>query len=89
MATNGFFKGLKDKIFGIAKAEEKRNATVTKPERTPCRDGGHKGTKTGAFGGVGTGRGRRGMPGRKLVKKMIKAGWKAQNRVMPMTRGGK
>ena len=39
----------------------------------------------GAFGGTGTGRARRGMPGRKLAKKMVKAGWNAQKRVVPMT----
>ena len=37
----------------------------------------------GAFGGTGTGPARRGMPGRKLAKKMVKAGWNAQKRVIP------
>ena len=81
MATNGFFKALRDKVFGVAKAEEKRTAAVTKPKVINVRDGGHKGYKTGAFGGVGTGRGRRGMPGRKLIKKTVKSGWKARNRI--------
>ena len=40
-------------------------------------------TTKGAFGGTGTGRGRRGMPGRKLMAKTVKAGWEAQKRVMP------
>lgn len=86
MATNGFFKALKSKIFGVAKAEEKKKAEVTKPVRVTMRDGGHKGTKTGAFGGTGTGRGMRGMPGRKLIKKTVKAGWKAHNRVTLSTK---
>ena len=85
----GFVGKLKDKVFGEAKAEEVRKSEVTKPVKITMRDGGHKGYKTGAFGGTGTGRGRHGMPGRKLVKKMVKAGWKAQKRVMPMTKAGK
>ena len=86
MATNGFFGKLKEKIFGVAKAEEKRKAKVTKPKETYCRDGGHKGTKTGAFGGTGTCRGRKGMPGHKLIKKTARAGWKARNRVVLSTK---
>lgn len=86
MATNGFFKALGSKLFGLAKADEVKKAAVTKPARTQCRDGGHRGHKTGAFGGTGTGRGRRGMPGRKLIKKTVKAGWSAQKRVTMSTK---
>ena len=90
MATNGFFGKVKEMFTGkadrkAATAHENHIARMPAKTTTPR---GRSMTK-GAFGGTGTGRGRRGMPGRKLVKKMIKAGWKAQNRVMPMTMGGK
>lgn len=86
MATNGFFKALGAKLFGLAKADEVKKAEVTKPFKYQARDGGHKGHKTGAFGGTGTGRGRRGMPGRKLIKKTVKSGWSSQKRVTLSTK---
>lgn len=86
----GFLGKLKDKVFGVAKAEEKRESATMSKRVTPSKRHFNFNQK-GAFGGTGTGRGRRGMPGRKLAKKMVKAGWNAQKRVMPMTtrNGGK
>lgn len=80
----GFLGKLKDNVFGVAKAEEKQKAATMSKRITPSNRHLNFNQK-GAFGGTGTGRGRRGMPGRKLAKKMVKAGWNAQKRVMPMS----
>lgn len=40
-----------------------------------------KGNKKGAFGGRGTGRGLKGRPGVKLLRKTVEAGWLARKRV--------
>lgn len=86
MATNGFLGKVKG-FFG-GKSNEQKSKDVPYQRPTTRHDAptahGRKHT-TGAFGGTGTGRGRRGMPGRKLAKKMVKAGWNAKKRVMPMT----
>lgn len=99
-SIKGFFgkfkAGLKDERTEKAKAVERkagRRVSMidnTKTTSSPSGwDRGPRPCKKGAFGGVGTGRGRRGMPGRKLIKKTIKAGWKAQKRVMPTNGGGR
>jgi hypothetical protein len=85
MATNGFFGKVKG-FFG-GKPNEQKSKAVPYQRPTTHHDAptahGRK-HATGAFGGTGTGRGLRGMPGRKLAKKMVRAGWNAQKRVMPM-----
>lgn len=99
MATNGFFGKVKGFFGGKSASEEKRHEVERKANRkvsmldstktTASPFGWQRGTKpckTGAFGGTGTGRGMRGMPGRKLIKKTVKAGWKAHSRVMLSTK---
>ena len=82
---NGFFGKVKSMFQWKA---DRRAATANghviqrMPEKVSTPRG--RSTTKGAFGGTGTGRGRRGMPGRKLVAKTVKAGWKAQKRVIPM-----
>jgi hypothetical protein len=101
MATNGFFGKVKSLFRGKSATEKKSqeiakraNRKVSMMDNTKTTalpfgwNRGPKPCKKGAFGGTGTGRGRRGMPGRKLAKKMVKAGWNAQKRVMPMTMRG-
>ena len=83
---NGFF-GKVQKFFGGG-SDVERKVNETPYQRPPTRHASNptprgRSTTKGAFGGTGTGRGRRGMPGRKLIKKTVKAGWKAQNRVVP------
>ena len=95
MATNGFFGKVKEFFGGKSAVAEKRHDVERKANRrvsmfdntktTASPFGwsrGPKPCKKGAFGGVGTGRGRRGMPGRKLIKKTVKSGWSAQKRVV-------
>ena len=76
----GFLGSLKAKVFGVAKAEEKKQSEKLAKKVTPSMRHFNFNQK-GAFGGVGTGRGRRGMPGRKLIKKTVKSGWSARYRV--------
>ena len=87
MATNGFFGKVKE-FFG-GKSHEQKSKEVPYQRPTTRHDAptahGRKHT-TGAFGGTGTGRGMRGMPGRKLIKKTVKAGWKAHSRVTLSTK---
>lgn len=86
MATNGFFGKMKV-LFGGRSAEQKAKATPYQRPTTRHAPTAHgRKTTTGAFGGTGTGRGMRGMPGRKLIKKTVKAGWKAHNRVTLSTK---
>jgi hypothetical protein len=89
MATNGFFGKVKEFFGGKSKATTSRvshqQAIGRSKRHTAPTSHGRKHT-TGAFGGTGTGRGRRGMPGRKLIKKTVKAGWKAHNRVTLSTK---
>lgn len=86
MATNGFFGKVKEFFVGKSNEQKAKATPYQRPTTRHAAPTAH-GRKhaTGAFGGTGTGRGRRGMPGRKLAKKMVKAGWNAQKRVMPMT----
>ena len=84
MATNGFFGKVKG-FFGGKSATEVSKISYIKGDKHEKRHSaptahGRRIT-TGAFGGVGTGRGRRGMPGRKLIKKTVKSGWSARYRV--------
>lgn len=88
MATNGFFGKVKEFFGGKAKATTSQvsyQQAIGRSKRKSAPTAHGRKHTTGAFGGTGAGRGRRGMPGRKLAKKMVKAGWNAQKRVMPMT----
>ena len=86
MATNGFFGKVKE-FFG-GKADRKAGVAhehhIQRMTSNPTPRG--RSTTKGAFGGTGTGRGRRGMPGRKLIKKTVKSGWSAQKRVVLSTK---
>ena len=87
MATNGFFGKVKGFFGGKSAPVSRKQEAGIKPTRYTKSAPTAHGRKhtTGAFGGTGTGRGMRGLPGRKLIKKTVKSGWKAHNRVMPMT----
>ena len=82
---NGFFGKIKAAFTRSAPVSRKQEANI-KPRRLSNPNPRGRATTTGAFGGVGTGRGQRGRPGRKLVKKTVKAGWSAQNRVVLSTK---
>jgi hypothetical protein len=86
MATNGFFGKVKEMFRGKAdrKAGVAHEHYIQRVTSNPTPRG--RSMTRGAFGGTGTGRGMRGMPGRKLIKKTVKAGWKAHNRVTLSTR---
>lgn len=95
MATNGFFGKVQQFFGGKSAVAEKRHEVERKANRRVSMfdntkttalpfgwNRGPKPCKKGAFGGTGTGRGMRGMPGVKLLKKTVKAGFKAQKRVV-------
>jgi len=89
MATNGFFGKLKAAFAGKKapiRAVEIGRIHHDRRQPKPASTAHTRRTTKGAFGGTGTGRGMRGKPGRKLLKKTVKAGWKAQKRVMLSTK---
>ena len=96
MATNGFFGkmaafvGAAASLAGGWSKPSTRNSGAPIGEKkwagraklkNPSTSYGRKKAK-GAFGGTGTGRNLRGKPGVKLLKKTVKAGFKAQKRVV-------
>lgn len=85
-SIKGFFGKFKAALKGESKATTSQvsyQQAIGRSKRKAAPTAHGRKHTTGAFGGTGTGRGRRGMPGRKLAKKMVKAGWNAQKRVMP------
>jgi hypothetical protein len=90
MATNGFFGKVKAFFGGKSSAKDVSKIAYIKGngrEKRRAEPTAHgRKTTTGAFGGTGTGRGMRGMPGRKLIKKTVKSGWKAHNCVTLSTK---
>ena len=84
MATNGFFGKVQQFFGGESKASTSKisyQQAIGRAKRKAAPTAHGRKHTTGAFGGTGTGRGMRGMPGRKLIKKTVKAGWKAHSRV--------
>ena len=88
-SIKGFFGKFKAELSGEQKASSStvnHQQAIGRANRKPNPTARGRRITTGAFGGVGTGRGRRGMPGRKLIKKTVKAGWNAQKRVILSTK---
>ena len=83
-SIKGFFGKFKAALDGEQKASSStvnHQQAIGRANRKPNPTARGRRITTGAFGGVGTGRGRRGMPGRKLIKKTVKSGWSARYRV--------
>jgi len=83
-SIKGFFGKFKAALDGEQKASSStisHQQAIGRANRKPAPTAHGRRVTTGAFGGTGTGRGRRGMPGRKLIKKTVKAGWSARYRV--------
>ena len=88
-SIKGFFGKFKAALDGEQKASSStisHQQAIGRANRKPAPTAHGRRITTGAFGGVGTGRGQRGRPGRKLVKKTVKAGWSAQKRVVLSTK---
>ena len=88
-SINGFFGKFKAALSGEQKSTSStvnHQQAIGRANRKPAPTAHGRRITTGAFGGVGTGRGQRGMPGRKLIKKTVKSGWNAQNRVTLSTK---
>ena len=92
MATNGFFGKVKAAITGKTASSKAVEIGRIHHDRRPTKPASTAHTRRatkGAFGGTGTGRNLRGKPGVKLLKKTVKAGFKAQKRVVFGMSGGK
>ena len=87
-SIKGFFGKFKAAMNGEKKHGTEQVGRIhhdKRPSKSMPSSRGRRTTK-GAFGGTGTGRNLRGKPGVKLLKKTVKAGFKAQKRVVFSTK---